>query len=308
MGADFIASAISAWSMAHNPWIPMFLGWGITLLGVLPILALPETKSALSSTKDIRSTHDISDPSSDSEEDFPPPPRRKPQTSIIEVLKSNIKSCFRAYDFILHDKQLLLLLCTFLVFNLSRGTSWFLVQYTSKRYDWTISEANYLVSVKSILTVVLFVAILPISSWYLVMRLGLHTQYKDLILMKASIMFLIVGSLGMGISPSIFLMISSLLVQTLGAGFVFLTRSLMTPMVRRDQVARLYTIIEIMEAIGMILTGPILASFFNWGLELGGPWIGLPWIVICGLFCVTAVAVWTYRLPSTEQRRQGQEL
>jgi MFS family permease len=124
----------------------------------------------------------------------------------------------------------------------------------------------------------------------------MNTREKDLILTKASIIFLTVGTLGIGLSPSIFPMIISMLVQTLGAGFVFVTRSLVTTMIRREQTARLYTVIEILEAVGMIIAGPTIASFFKWGLELGGAWIGLPWVVATGLFIVTATAVWTYKM------------
>jgi hypothetical protein len=296
MGSDFVASAVSAWLMTYNPWIPMFVGWGFITLGVLPALSLPETLGAFPSSKPAEPVFNLDDLSVDGVEHSPSRFKWRNNETIVAQLRSRIISSFQSFEFIFRDKQLLLLLCTFLVYKLSRGTAWFLVQYISKRYSWTIARANLLVSVKSILTVVLFVTILPAASWYLVNRRAMNTREKDLILTKASIIFLTVGTLGIGLSPSIFPMIISMLVQTLGAGFVFVTRSLVTTMIRREQTARLYTVIEILEAVGMIIAGPTIASFFKWGLELGGAWIGLPWVVATGLFIVTATAVWTYKM------------
>jgi hypothetical protein len=296
MGADSISSAFSAWLMTYNPWIPMFAGWAFMVMGIMPALSLPETMNSFPTAKPPQETHELPNLPDDVEHS-PSRTKWRLQDTIMSKIRSKIISTFHEFEFILQDKQLLLLLCTFLVYKLSRGTAWFLVQYVSNRYKWTIAQANFLVSLKSVITVILFVVILPTSSWYLVNRRKLHTREKDLFLTKSSIIFLMVGTLGIGLSPSVFLMISCLIVQTLGAGFVFVARSLITTMIQREQTARLYVIIEILEAVGMIIAGPTIAAFFKWGLELGGSWIGLPWIVASGLFFLTATAVSIYKMP-----------
>jgi hypothetical protein len=39
-----------------------------------------------------------------------------------------------------------------------------------------------------------------------------------------------------------------------------------------------------MESFGTMLAGPLLAGLFEWGIELGEPWIGLPYIVSALIF------------------------
>jgi hypothetical protein len=92
-------------------------------------------------------------------------------------------------------------------------------------------------------------------------------------------------------------MITCLIVQTLGQGFVYATRSLITTMIHRDQTARLYTVIEIIQALGMVLASPIITAFFQWGLKLGGFSVGLAWMVGTILFVVVAWAIWSVKLP-----------
>jgi MFS family permease len=92
-------------------------------------------------------------------------------------------------------------------------------------------------------------------------------------------------------------MIISLTIQTLGAGFLYTTRSVVTTMIQRDQTARLYTAIEITQAFGMILAGPVMTFVFQWGLHIEGIWLGLPWMLATTLFAIMAVVIlWGVRL------------
>ena len=73
-------------------------------------------------------------------------------------------------------------------------------------------------------------------------------------------------------------------------------------MVHRDQTARLYTLIEIIQALGMILASPVMTGFFNWGMHLGGVWVGLAWMVAAGLFGIVGLIIWRVRLPALSTR------
>ncbi|KAK2734064.1 hypothetical protein FQN55_002932 [Onygenales sp. PD_40] len=313
MGSDFISSVVSSWLMKYNPWIPMFLGWSITLIGILPAVALPETKGAFQTEKE--PAHELPELSpvdnNDDEESAPfhpngippnpsspayPDPHTHPTS-----LSKRLTHTLSAFRFVLHSKQLLYLLSSFLVYRLSRGTAWLLIQYISTRYNWTLADANFLISFRSALTILLFLVLLPLASWYLTKHLHMHHRAKDLALAKGSVICLFLGTLGMGLAPSISLFMGAFLLQTLGIGFVFVIRSLATTMVRRDQTARLYTFIEMLQAVGMIIASPTVTVVFTWGLGLGGGWIGLPWVVAAGLFAVTGGLVWAVRLEPTRR-------
>ncbi|PGH14310.1 hypothetical protein AJ79_03132 [Helicocarpus griseus UAMH5409] len=300
MMSDFISSLVTSWLMKYDPWIPMLLGWGLTLIGILPAVILPETKGAFTSEKIY--TDELPELSPRDNEPTSFRPEQPPHSYIRSYAKRSplLTQLYRTaseFNFIFQDKHLMFLLSTFLVYRLSRGTSWLLIQYISKRYHWTLADANFLHTFKSILTVLLFLAALPLASWYLTTRRRMHFRQKDLTLSKASVFLLLLGTFVMGISPSISIFITGLIIQTMGIGFVFIVRSLATTMVHREQTARLYTAIEILQSTGITIASPTVTLFFNWGLDMGGGWIGLPWVVASGLFGATAVLLWMYRLP-----------
>ena len=213
---------------------------------------------------------------------------------LVQLLK-NWRSSVLPYAFIVKNKRIVLLLTAFLVYRLSRGSSWFLVQYISTRYSWSIANANLLVSFKHALTVPLFLLLLPMLSRWMLRYMS--PSQKDILLARCSIVSLMLGTLGIGLSPSILMVIPSLFMQTCGAGFVFFTRSLITTLVKRDETARLYTVIEAIQAVGNVIASIALTNVFQLGVELGGAWIGLAWMTTSSLFFVVAIATFVFRLP-----------
>jgi hypothetical protein len=68
-------------------------------------------------------------------------------------------------------------------------------------------------------------------------------------------------------------------------------------MIHRDQTARLYTIIEIIQALGSILASGAMTAVFQWGINLGGFWTGLAWMLASILFGVIAIFIWAVTPP-----------
>lgn len=314
MGADFASNAASSWLMAMDPWLPLLLGWGVTVIGVFCALSLPETIHARPSQPDSSPSVELSRlsnsdlkrslskeqerPDALSDEDDPlfahsTPPA--PKLSLLTRISSALRAWIAPYTFIFRNRQIILLLSTFLVYRLSRGSSWFLIQYISTRYTWSISQANFLIAFKPALTIPLFLTILPAISRHLLDHLP-QTK-KDLTLARGSIVCLALGTLGIGLSPTIAVLIPSLLLQTCGSAFVYLARSLITTLVRREETARLFTIIEVLQSIGNIVASLLITGVFQIGLQLGGMWVGLAWMMTSLAFMAVGVAIWMFRLP-----------
>ncbi|KAH8427084.1 putative MFS transporter [Aspergillus melleus] len=335
MGADFASNAASSWLMAMDPWLPLVLGWGVTIIGVFCALSLPETMHARPSNRDSASVelsrlstgdvkrslskehdrpeiiitdeddNDVSDPlfaspTSTTTTSTTASVQKPPLTTRIRIY---IRNYIAPYMFIFRYRQTMLLLSTFLVYRLSRGSSWFLIQYISTRYNWTISQSNFLIAFKPALTIPLFLIILPAISRHLLSHLP--QIKKDLTLARLSIICLAVGTLGIGLSPSIAVLIPSLLVQTCGSAFVYLARSLITTLVRREETARLFTIIEVLQSVGNIVASLLITGVFQIGLQLGGMWIGLAWMMTSVAFMGVGVAIWMFRLPG--ERKDDEE-
>lgn len=325
MGSDFVSSAISSWLMAMNPWVPLLIGFGVVFLGLLFILTLPETKDALPARDtepttvelselddDIEPKHryqkseesDLYNDESDLDLDQEPEghmtwsyPYRQSQSLWVKC-RANYRFYVQPYLFILNRKPVLLLLTAFLVYRLSRGSSWFLTQYISTRYHWTLAQANFLVACRPTVSIPVFLWGLPWLKSHVLNPRRSPTE-KDLWLARTSIVCLTIGTLGIGLSPSLATLIPSMIIQTSGSGFVFLTRSIITTLVERDETARLYTVIEIIQSVGNIVASLSITGVFQLGLRLGGFWIGLAWMMTSSLFCMVAIAIWWFRLPPT---------
>lgn len=321
MGAEFISSGLSSWLMVLNPWIPLFIGFGIVFIGLLFILIMPETKHALPSRGPEPSNVEMSDISEEPEgkqhSDMPTEPKLYRDDDDFDVgpdqdvhlswsypekpslwvrCRANYRFYVKPYLFILNRKPVLLLLSAFLVYRLSRGSSWFLTQYISTRYEWTLAQSNFLVACRPIVSIPLFLFGLPYLKSRVLSPRRTATE-KDLWLARASIFCLTLGTMGIACSPSIMALIPSMFVQATGSGFVFLTRSIITTLVERNETARLYTVIEILQSVGNIVASLSITAVFQLGLRLGGFWIGLAWMMTSSLFGMVGLSIWWFRIP-----------
>ncbi|KAJ6017225.1 hypothetical protein N7451_000604 [Penicillium sp. IBT 35674x] len=322
MGADFLSSAFTSYLMSLNPWIPLFIGHAIIFLGLLLMFGLPETMHVRPSSPPEPSHVELSDLTEDEPKNHSPKPEgqvyidedggigshneahmswsypAQQNPSIWARIHSNYRFYVKPYLFILNRKPVLLLLTAFLVYRLSRGSSWFLTQYISTRYEWTLAQANLLVSFRPTVSIPVFLFVLPwLKKNYLNPKRS--STEKDLYLARASIICLTLGTLGIGLSPTIGTLIPSMIIQTSGSGFVFLTRSIITTLVERDETARLYTVIEVLQSMGNVVASVSITTVFQLGLRLGGVWVGLAWMMTSTLFCMVAAAIWAFRLPKT---------
>jgi len=75
--------------------------------------------------------------------------------------------------------------------------------------------------------------------------------------------------------------------MSLGFGFETAVQSIVTSIVRKDQVARLYSAISAAETAGTLVAQPLLALGLAAGFRLGGLAVGLPWFmcVVSGPLC-----------------------
>ncbi|KAJ5102518.1 hypothetical protein N7532_003047 [Penicillium argentinense] len=327
MGADFVSTAASSWLMALNPWVPLIIGFIIIFFGLLLVLVLPETKHAFTPQRSEPTNVELSEldgndeskfrfdkpndsdnemhtrPSMDAHMSWSYPKTTSRVRAWWDKCRTNIRFYLRPYLFILNHKPVLLLLSVFLIYRLSRGSSWFLTQYISTRYHWTLAEANLLVAFRPTISIPMFLWGLPYLKKYYLNARHSSTQ-KDLSLARASILLFTLGTLGIGLSPAIATLIPSMVIQASGSGFVFLTRSIITTLVERDQTARLYTVIEILQSVGNVVASLTITAVFQLGLRLGGFWIGLAWMVTSSLFCMVAAAIWVFRLPPAPRNEE----
>jgi len=95
-----------------------------------------------------------------------------------------------------------------------------------------------------------------------------------------------------------------LITLSAGSGFPVLIRSLLNALVEPHHVGILNTLIGFLEVAGLMVASPTLAAAMRGGLNMGGAWVGLPFMVSVLLFVVASAIVFAFRLPPPEVQRE----
>ncbi|KAF7184358.1 hypothetical protein CNMCM7691_005110 [Aspergillus felis] len=233
-----------------SPWIAAFASFFVNLIAWIPLFFVPETLS-------------ISKPDSDDDSHL-----EESQPDSFKFHLSQSLQLLIAYLGSLKSCSMALVLATFLtVAPEILGTSQFMAQYISKRFDWPLAETGYLLTLRGVIHMAVLLFILPLLS-KLLLRYR-NPAVKDLILARASVVFAAVGALCMA-APQIRVVMAGLAVHSLGSGLAPLCRSLATTYVAPQDTSKLNTVIGIVETTGSLFAGPALAWLFETGMRLGG--------------------------------------
>ncbi|KAK1848599.1 MFS multidrug transporter [Colletotrichum chrysophilum] len=277
--AELIGPAIGSALMTHSLWHPLLLGLAV-LTGTIPETLPRGEDNSIESDREGLS------------EDL----------SLRRTLKNLLRHVHKTLGFILRHRSVLFLVLTFLAVDFSRQSLGVLLQYLSTRYAIPIAkvsisrdyrdvptdnfQANLLVSFRAFAQLVTFVAILPVLDLFISKKLGFSARVKDFLLSRLSIVFIMICFAVLVLAPSIPVVVVGLAFYTLGNGFSSFARSLLSSLVEKDMVGTLFTTLSMMDTLGSLLAGPIVARTFSWSMRLDGIWKGMPYVMsfaMCGL-------------------------
>lgn len=120
--------------------------------------------------------------------------------------------------------------------------------------------------------------LLPISSSILTRRFRFDSISRDLYLARASIVVFIAGSLLTALAGVPWLFICAMVITNIGVGVSSLCRALLNAVVEPHTVATLNTTMSTMETLVGFLGAPVMGWLLSRGMELGGVWMGLPYL------------------------------
>lgn len=312
--------------MNRNPWVPVNIGLGVTALSFLIVLALPETgrvsKSSQNDSEDgVNLTNNTETPYADSPSTESPPRPTMPTfrkykypntphdvsswlsqatTTLVSHITSLLSSTLAASHFLFQDWRVPFLIVAGSVHTITETSAGILLQYVPKRYAWTISQTNYLFSLRAAVSIIALLVFLPKASKWLMRQKNQTSFSKDVLLCRVSFTLVTAGVLIDGLAPVISVLMLGLLVHTLGSGTTALVRGLLAGLVQRTEVARLFTVMSVLQTVSLLVASPLVASLYKTGLNMGGGWVGLPFLVGGTLFAVTTAAIWVLRLNRDE--------
>lgn len=289
--ADFASKLISSSLMPLDPWIPMLIGCGVLFFALSCTFLLPETLGLVPGQAKMGRLVSTASTNIEVTPRFLSRTRRK-QLRLDCFLDKFWRLVF-PFRF-MFNFQLALLLSTFFIYQFSQSSILFLAQYISTRFNWSLASANLVVSLQPAINIPIFLFGVPYLSNQHLFKLPPHL--KDQYLARVSSVCLALGALGVSLAPSIIILIPSLLLQAAGSGFVFIIRSMVTGLVQREQTARLYIAIQVLQSVGGVAGILSFTNIFAIGLKLSGLWIGLGFIVSAVLFVALVIIVWMREL------------
>ena len=294
----------SAWLMEFTPWIPSFAGTFLTACAMPVALAMPETLGWSSSETREPMTGLEQEQEQEREQSSAATSQR---TSPQSPTSSPAATLRHALAFLRADYRIPLLIASFLFHLAVIETPPLQLQYISTRYDLTIANATKLLTLRSIANLTPLFVLLPLLSKFLTQTWHLSGQRSDLYLSRLSMITWAIGWTLFGLAPTLLPATAAMGITALGSGSFFLIRAFLTPLVPEQNVAKLYSVISVVDTLGYMLGIPMLAALFNKGLAIGGYGVGLPFYVLGGMCTVVAVVLCGIGLRKGEEGTDGED-
>ncbi|KAL4795074.1 major facilitator superfamily domain-containing protein [Aspergillus venezuelensis] len=295
--ADIVANPISAYLMTFSPWVPYLASMIIEVVGFLAALAVPETlPKTLHGEEESSLSIESSDSSDGSEErgadseDLDEEDQRKKKNSnskLKKLLRPATTQLSRLKEFIWSDRNILSVTIAFFTNYAAQQALPFMLQYVSKRFEWSMAKASILKSLRGSINLALLLFLLPALSRFLSTHYNYPPLRRDLLITRLSALFLSLGAILMGLAPHIIPFVFGLSIMSLGWGYVSALRSVATALVHEHQVGLLNSTIALVLGVGGVLGMPAVAAVFRTGIQWGGAWMGMLFLVAGGLFAIS---------------------
>ncbi|KAK0732543.1 major facilitator superfamily domain-containing protein [Apiosordaria backusii] len=300
MGGALVANPITYLAMQKGLWFSVFTGLICLAATTLLAFCIPQTLCERSS---------IAIPEPEAPSDRQHDQKGYTLRRLVCHIQAGLSQTSRTAQWMFLEQRLVgLLLFSIMLEVLGRDVVIVTMQYVTKRLEISWAEAGLVDSVGSLFQLGVLLFLLPLVSQLLLLRLGLSARSKDLRLAQVSAVLTALGITIVGLASKLSLLITGLAVASLGTGYTFLLRGLMTSLVAGHDTGLLYTSIAIVETAVVLLAGPLYSGLFRIGLSWGDDWVGFPFMVAGCILILAAALVGAVRLSDTaEEPASGTE-
>ncbi|KAL1865867.1 hypothetical protein Daus18300_006979 [Diaporthe australafricana] len=297
--AELVANPLGGFLLSKGAWVSLITGNIFMVLVLLSVYILPETLA-------VRRWHDARTGKAPN----PQLARLNGDDDDEGLKKSSMRAALddarqqlvEVWKFLLGNKRIVVLMLPLIFVTLGRYIQEMLLQYSTKRYGWSWSKAAYFLTLKSASFIIMLTVLLPAVSSVCLGKLGMSPLTKDLWLSRWSAVVVIAADLAVALASSPALFGAGLVLLSGGCGLAPLLRSLLNAQVEPHHVGILNTLLGFVDTLGVMLAAPVFSESLNKGIELGGAWIGLPFMAGAVIACFAAGILWVYRIPPQVER------
>lgn len=127
--------------------------------------------------------------------------------------------------------------------------------------------------------------------------LALAPILKDTLIARGTGCLGILGALMIALSPDPYTLSAGLVVFGFAGGMAVAVRSLLNALVEPRHAGMLNAVLGLLEQVGLMAAGPLFSKALKTGIQLGGAWVGLPFLVACAYMVVATAIVFLFRAP-----------
>lgn len=124
---------------------------------------------------------------------------------------------------------------------------------------------------------------------------------------RISILLVSIGNFGLGLSNHVATFVPSLVMYNMYTAYLAALRSVVTEIAGESKLAVVFSTMGLLDSLGMLVAGPVMAQAYSLGLRLGGDWQGLPFYISGGLVAIVAVMMWSAQISNHEKGEEEQE-
>ncbi|KAF1834478.1 hypothetical protein BDW02DRAFT_331432 [Decorospora gaudefroyi] len=307
---SFMGPTLASFTMSKNLWLPFWINIVLLACAIPTIRMLPGTKNMHTFTSSVEIGESVQESESLlRQRDASPDLYATAFETHPNIFQSIVYTVRNMRSKILGRQKFQVLLCSFFLTALASSDTKLLVQYISKRYEWTFAAAGYMLSAKALVNFALLAVVVPRIIHTSMSSNIVHGSETRLTILGAeiSIMISVVGVLCVAMAFKVWMMLTALIIYALGSALPVFTMSLVkSPLIAlAHSDMQDFSIVMLTKTLGSLVGAPLMTVLWIQAIKLGGFGIGLPYFVsavskearvLC--MCTNISSVYTSLLPS----------
>ncbi|KAF2703879.1 hypothetical protein K504DRAFT_507402 [Pleomassaria siparia CBS 279.74] len=289
---SFIGPTLASFTMSRNLWLPFWIHIVLLLLAIPTISLVPGTGTHRT-RKPPAAPEAYSDDDAAADEEAGPllsDPSPSP-SSYANAFESKRGGAFpslpnavgKLVRLVLGRGNFQILLVSFFLTALASSDTKLLVQYISKRYEWTFAQAGYMLSAKALVNIVLLTIVVPRIIRSSLSSKTVHGSEVRLNYLgaEASIAVSVIGVLCVALAFKFWMLLGALVIYAMGSALPVFTMSLVkSPLIAIPDVdMQDFSIVILTKTLGSLVGAPLMTLLWVHAIELGGMGLGLPFFV-----------------------------
>ena len=160
--------------------------------------------------------------------------------------------------------------------------------WTSKRYNWSLADTGYILSLEATLSV----AVLFLLQYFDPASSNPEDKRKrEISVAKLSMLCGILGSVILCFANTRILFFVAYIVISGNVGFLDAIRGYFRAQMRTEDLGKLYSMVMMVSTLATILSAPAWSAIYALGYDWGGMWVGLPFLVSSGVMGLILLVV-----------------